>query len=175
MALRLGGGQQAMTAANTLGSNLVRDAQLQRLGALAQSGEMAGTIRGQDVDVSAQSADIMNRFNEWASQLSTMAARDNAQARQTAQGQNAANKQRVSEWNAINKQATQESNLERQNHLKELTFSNDLSRRGALVNAMNTLGGAKNAGSAATAANIRALGTGLGNIAGTGIGALGLL
>jgi hypothetical protein len=140
--LRSAGNQQAMELARGMGSDLTQQAIQARLQALGMGAGISGQVRGQDLQEQGRNADALNRFNEWASQLSTQVAGRNAATRQGALDQTLAERQRIADWNKMNVQGTQTSNVDRQNALLQQSFSDDFSKAQAQAQAATGYGGA---------------------------------
>jgi hypothetical protein len=170
VAARMMGAQQSNELARGMGTDLARQAVMNRLQAASTAGNLAGDIRAQDVNVSGQQADAVNRFNQWVSQLKTGAAQYGADARNQAQGYNVGTKQRVADVNTMNRQEMAQRNQEYSNAMRNQGFSDQLKRLAGLSDAYQGLGQYKDAQQAARAKAIYSLGQGVGRAAGGAFG-----
>jgi hypothetical protein len=132
---------------------------------------MAGNIRGQDFQAGAANSDVINRFNQWVSQLGTGARRDNAQARQGASDRNVSERQRLGDTNQLNRQGVNTSNLERKNRLLNQGFEDELSKATAAAGQYSNYGRYLDTEKAAREKNITGLASSGGSLVGYGIGA----
>lgn len=122
--------EQARASGNAL-TNATIQAQLQATG---MGGDLAGQLRGQDIQTAMANQDAMSRFNQWASQLKSDAARYNAAQSQAGAWQTTGERQRISDVNAQNRQSTATENLERTNRLKGATFQDAMQKAMAQSN-----------------------------------------
>jgi hypothetical protein len=137
---RIAAGAQAGQMASDYGRGTVADAALRRLAATRDLGQMAGDVRGQDLQRAGRNVDIANRFNELFSAMKTDEARYGAGARQAAQDYNLGRRAQVSDVNAANRYTAALENLNRQNELRSRRFGEELQRTGGLSGAYGARG-----------------------------------
>lgn len=133
LAALLSNSQSQSQNASQQGMNMAAEAQQRALQAIMQSGELGGSIRGQDFyeqAAKAQAQDAINRFNTVNSQ--DVNSR-NVQSRNNAQQSNLANDQSIANANVniINQQQTQNKGLYQQD------FENRYKKAGGVANAYN--------------------------------------
>lgn len=175
---RLGGGdelqarllanQGQQNLSNSLGSDLARQAIANRLGATGQVAALSGQIRGQDIGLSSQNANIANQFNMLAANMRNEAAMRNAQERSRSLQANIAQNQRIHEMNQMGRY---QSGL-MGNQLKQQQFQNSMDKTALINQALGGLATGKYAKSAADAANINAASSGIGGVLGSVIGGI---
>lgn len=160
-AAQLAQGQQGAEMGSRFGSNIARQAILNRLSAMEAGGQMAGQIRGQDIGLSESRGNAMNRWNEWASNLRTGAAAQNAAARNQAGMYNTGTRQRLADTNNLNRYGTSLENLNRRNDLEAQLFGQRLAKTQGMSGQYSQLGMYQNARQAAKAQAIRGIGQGV--------------
>jgi hypothetical protein len=101
LAARLATQGRAAETARGMGSDLAQQSIQNRLMALQAAPQMAGQIRGQDINKLAQNAAMQQRYNEFVSNLRTQAAANAAQQRNLAQQMNLAERQRIADFNVM--------------------------------------------------------------------------
>lgn len=136
IAARMAGAQGSQNLAAQMGSNLAQQSAQNRMFGAQQAAQMGSQLRGEDVALSGQNANIMNRFNELASQMNTQAAQYNAGAAERAQAANVATRQHVGEANALGQYGTATENLNRQNALRQQGFNNQVTKTQGVSNAL---------------------------------------
>lgn len=169
LAARMLGNQQSTELAATMGRDLERDSAARRLGAAQSLGQQGGALRQQDFSNSMANSNVLNRFNEFVSNLVTGARAQNAGARQQAGFANVERRHDVADENETQRYQAALENLMRQNALRQQGYNNQLSKFGAQSGAYGGLGQAKYYEQAAKAQNIQSLGQGTGRAVG-GIG-----
>lgn len=142
---RLAGNQQGTNLARDLGSDLAEQAALRRLAGMEGAGQAAGALRAGDVSVSAQNADIANRFSQIFSQLKTQQAADAAAARERAQAYNVQQTNQTGQANTQNQYNVNLANLQRQNELRAAQFGQNLQKTAGLSGAYNQYANYKDA------------------------------
>ena len=168
LAARMASAQRLGNLAHGIGSDLATQAALNRISASGQVGALGGAIRGQDIALSEQRANALNRFNEWASSFLTQAAQQNALAQERAQTRNIGTAQDVASTNELNRYNTQQQNLTRNNALEQALANFRLRRAQSQAGASQDLGNANYAEQASRMEQLRGLGSGIG----AGVGAL---
>ena len=168
---RLGGGQEAtlrgmagqnaMELARSQGNALTNTAINQQLQAILAGGQMAGGIRGQDVNTQLANQDAMNRFNQWASQLQSASAQYNAAQRQAMGAQTLGERQRISDVNTQNVQGTATENLERKNRLLNQGYQDQMQKALAQSNQLMGASGQQMQANTNQADILRSAGSGL--------------
>lgn len=169
---RMAAGQQAHNLAAQQGANLAMLGAENRIRGMQGAQGAAGQLRGQDISVAGQNADMMNRFNELASQLGSERARYNAAARERSQMYNIGNRQRIGDFNAIARSQMNERNQDTQNRLRALATQERFGKTQMLQDALNNIGGFYDNQRAARIALGRGVGEGVGGIAGGALGGL---
>jgi len=137
---RIAGNQGVQNLAADLGSDAATQAALRRIAAARDVGQLAGQVRGQDINLRGRNVDIANRFKELFSAIKTQEARDNAAARERAQAYNVGTRQRVGEENERARYGVNLENLERQNYLRNLLFGQGLAKATGLSKAFTNQG-----------------------------------
>ena len=163
---RMAAGQQAHNLAAQQGSNLAMLGIQNRMQGMQGAQGIAGQMRGQDIQVGGQNADLMNRFNELASQLGSERARYNAGAQERSQLYNVGNRQRISDTNALSRYETGAANLDRQNRLRGQSTQERFGKTRMLQDAYNNMGGFYDNQRAARIALGQGIGQGVGSSAG---------
>lgn len=170
IAARMQANQYAANRANEQGSDLARDAALNRIRFGETAANMAGQVRGQDLDLRARNAAATNQFNQNVANMITQRNQDAAQERARAQTINAQQRQAVGEQNVMNRYGTQRENLERKNMLEGSLFGARMSKATALATALGRRGLQKDQDKAAREEAIQNIGSGVGRAAGGAIG-----
>lgn len=124
IAARIQANQQASELARGSGSDLARQAVLNRFSANESLADLASGVRSQDFGESAQRANVLNDFNQWASNLMTQSARDSATMGQQAQFANIGRDQQVSDQNENNRREAALENLMRENLVRQQEYEN---------------------------------------------------
>lgn len=166
LAAGLAGAQQGSNLARQQGTDVVRAALENRLNATSQLAQQAGQARQQDISLSQQQADTINRYNQWVSALQTQAAQDAANNRNAAQLRNVSEAQRVAEQNATNKMAMAQYNQQNQNQLAQALAQFQLQKAAGTAGALGNLSQAKYAEQAQRLAAAKGIGKGIGTTAG---------
>lgn len=169
IAARLGASQQVADLGRDLGSDLQRAAIQNRLAALAQSGQLSGEIRGQDIESTARSADIANRFNQYIADTLNQASRFNAEQQMRSNQWNAANVQDTANRNAMMAYQNRARNQEYANQMKGQLSNFQLQKAGMVSGAKQKLGWAKDAEKAGKINALAGLGYGLGSVGDFGL------
>lgn len=167
---RLATGQQAHNLAAQQGTNLAMMGIENRMRGMQGAQSAAGALRGQDINVAGQNADLMNRFNELASQLGSERARYNAAARERSQMYNVGNRQRIGDFNTIARGQMGERNQDTQNRLRALATQERMGKTNMLVDAYGNMGQFQDNQRAARIALGRGVGEGVGGAAGGALG-----
>jgi hypothetical protein len=185
MRARIGAGQQAAEMGRGMGSDLQRQAIQNRLNAITQSGNLAGEIRGQNVDTSRQAAEIINRYNLANRQLSAQTGLQNAQMQNQANLWNAQNQQNTGNQNTQLANQFKMYNQQYPNQMNQQAFQNAMGKANALSGAYNQFGWAKDAERQGKINALAGIGSGIGGLGDTviggggggggGLGILGLL
>ena len=162
LAARIGAGQQSATLAGQLGADLQKLSIGNRQQALGQVGDVAGSIRGQDLTAQDRAAQIANRFNEFVSTLKNQALSQNAQNTQQARMANASTANDLAMRNAMNAQQMRIRGQEYPNQLAQQQFGNEVTKLGGLTQSMQQLAWAKDAEKAGRERAIAGIGTGIG-------------
>lgn len=170
IAARLQANQYAANRANQAGSDLARDAALNRIRFGQEAGEAAGQLRGQDIDLRARNASATNQFNQNIANMITERNRAAAEERARAQTANAMQRQQIGEQNVMNRYGTQLENLNRKNMLEGSLFGARMSKATALANALGRRGLQKDQDKAAREEAIMNIGQGVGRAAGGAAG-----
>ena len=166
LAARMAGNQQASELARGLGSDLMRESVQNRLRGALAGADLGSNMRLQDISLSGQRADMLNRWNQMVSQMTTAANQQNAMARERSQAANVESRQGRADTNALNRYYADQQNQARQNTLAQQQFGNRMNRAGGIASG---LGGESQAGYAEQAArrgNVTGLFGGLGQAAG---------
>jgi len=171
IAARMQANQGAANRASQMGSDLALEAARNRLMFSGEAANMAGQVRGQDVDLRARNAASTNQFNQNLANMLTERNRYAADSRQQAQGYNVQQRQGIGEQNVLNRYNTQLQNLNRKNQLEQQLFGARLDKATTLANALGRRGLQKDQDKAAKEEAIQNIGSGVGQIAG---GAYGL-
>lgn len=172
IAARMASGQQAHNLAAQQGADLAALAVENRMRGIQGASTLGGQMRGQDIGVAGQNAEMMNRFNELASQLGSERARYNAAARERAQLYNAGNRQRIADTNVLARAETDERNLDRRNRLTSQSTQERFQKAGMLSGALNNMGDYYENRRAARIALGQGIGQGIGSSAGSLLGGL---
>lgn len=159
--------QQAAQMARGMGDDLAMQAVNNRIGAAGQAAQMAGRIRGQDLNVQRGNADAQNRFNELVAQIRNQAGQYGAGARERAQQYNVAQRQGIADQNKQFQYATDLANRQRRNDVAQQDFNNRLAKLQGQSGAVQRYGRYKDAQTAAKADAIYGIGSGVGAIAGS--------
>lgn len=178
---RLGSGEEfAMKAiAGSQDANLARalanDLAAQEIGvrqdAMAQGANLAQSVRAQDWSQQQDTANTVNNFARWLSEMKTQENAANAAEKQRAQAANIQRRQGVADANTMNKYGTALSNLTRRNALEQDRAQFDLSKAAAAGTALTNLSKRKDAEQAARTEAIRGIGAGVGSIGDTVVSA----
>lgn len=139
VAARMVGNQGGSELARGMGSDLARQAVLNRLAAAYGAADVGGRLRSQDLALSESRSNTMNRFNEFVSNLQTQAARDAATARGAAEAYNVGNAQRVADTNALAAYDVAQQNLNRRNDLEAQRANYALQRAAGQSGALGNL------------------------------------
>lgn len=129
LASKLGAGQAATTAASRGAVDMAAQAREQALAAMAQSGQLAGQMGGQEFAQNAQVAaakDAITKFNAQNKQAINL---QNTEQRNLATAQNLQEKQRVSDANAAMKNEQSQYNAT----LPQLDYENRMKKAAALA------------------------------------------
>lgn len=164
--------QQGAEMARGYGSDVAREAMLRRLQAIGQSGNLAGQIRGQSMDLSSQNAAATNNWNNMVANLRTQAAAQNAAATNQGRMYMTGERQRVADENVMNRYNTQLQNINRQNMLRGQAFDQRLAKTAGMAGAWGALSTAQNRRQSAKASQIQALGQGSDDLGGGLLGGL---
>jgi hypothetical protein len=167
LAARLATQGRAAETARGIGSDLAQQAVTNRLGALQQLPGLAGQIRGQDVNTSAQNAAMQQRYNEFVSNLQTEAAMNSTNAKNRAQEMNLGNRQRIADSNVGAKYG---ASIDR-NQLQNQMFDARQSKIGGQAGALGALGQFYTDRETAKQRQIQAAGAGFDNASTSIIGA----
>jgi len=168
---RLASGQQAAELGRGMGSDLQKQAIQNRLNAIMQSGNLAGEIRGQDVDTSRQAAEIINRYNLANRQLAAQTGLQNAQSQNQANLWNAQNAQNTANQNTQTANQFKVYNQQYPNQMNQQEFQNSMNKAGALSGAYNQYGWAKDAERQGKINALAGIGQGIGGLGDTAFSA----
>lgn len=137
MAAQLAGEQGAANRANQAGIDAQVAAQQRGLQALQQAGQMASTMRGQDVDVAAKKAAAQDAINQWNAQNQQQMMLQNTQFRNQAQAQNLSEQQRLAEANVnqTNKEREIAANAAQQDFVNRMNKTQGYAQAQAAKNA----------------------------------------
>lgn len=171
MQARLSGQQQAANMGSQMGTDLARQSALRSLQAGTDLTQAAGNVRAQDVNVSGQQADAINRFNEMQAQMQNAQAQYAAGARERAQGYNTQTQQGLADQNAQTRMTYAQQNQARTNALRQQQYDNEMKKANAQSGAYNQYGLVKDQNKAAREQNIMGIGQSLGKTIG-GVGSL---
>lgn len=163
----LAGSAQASNLGRDLASEAAREAALRRMGAVGQAGQMAGQLRGADVELAGRNADISNRYKELFANTMNQANMYNAGARERAAAYNVGQTQRLGDTNEQARYETALENLNRKNRLKGDIFQQQLAKTQGLADVYGQLSDAKYAERAARIGNAQSIGSGVGGAAGS--------
>jgi len=163
---RLGASQNAQSLASQLGNQLQLNSQNNRMNAIGQANQMAGSMRAQNFGQSQANANILNNFNQMAANFQNQTAAANAARKTTAQANNAATTQRIGETNAMGRMSTEAQNLANRNALRQNVFNNDVTKIQGTTGTLGDLANTKYAEQAARAAAIRGVASGAGQAVG---------
>lgn len=164
IAARILANQQATELSRGLGSDLARQAVMNRMAANDALGSLSSGVRSQDFNESASQANVLNDFNHWASNLMTQSARDNSQSQQQAGFMNVGRAQDVSDQNTYNVRDAVLENLKRENLRRQTEYGNRLSLFNPAINIYGGLAADTHATNAANMRNAQQLGKGIGSI-----------
>jgi hypothetical protein len=163
---RLAGGQQGAQLAGTMGADLARQGALRSLQAAEALPGAAGQVRGQDINLSQQQADAINRFNEMRAQMTTAQNQYAAGAKERAQGYNVQTAQSTANQNQMLGYQNQLENLNRANALRQQQYSNQMAKAQGLSGAYGQMGNMLEQNKAAREQTIMNLGKSLGKTMG---------
>lgn len=164
-------GQERTNLAADLGVGLQESAIRARQNAMQSLAGVGGQMRGQDINVAGQNADMINRFNRAVSDDYNQAAQYAADERARAQGYNVGTQQRVADTNVMENYANRQYNFGREDTLKQQGFENEVTKQAAVERALKALAGYKDAEQVAKSNAIMGAGKGGGQSAG-GFGGL---
>ena len=167
LATGLATAQQGSNLARQQGSDLIRAALENRLNAASQLASQAGTARQQDINLSQQQADTINRYNQWMSEIQTNAAANAANTRNAADLRNVSEAQRIAEQNAANKTSLAQYNQQNQNQLQTALAQFQLQKAAGTAGALGNLSNAKYAEQAQRLQAAKSIGKGAGQTAGS--------
>ena len=170
LAARIIGNQQSSDLARAGGADLAQLATLNRLSGERSAADLSGQIRGQDFGEQGEQANVLNRFNEFASSLMTQQAMDAAESQERAGYANVARTQDVSDRNTMANYNVALQNMQRQNMLKQQAFGNELSRGDRRSDALGAMATQANADRVGRENAIRGIGSAVGTVAGTAVG-----
>jgi len=136
LAARMAAGQQSSELARGQGADLAQMAVGNRLRGIADSGQLAGQVRGQDQQQRLANSEMINRYNMALTGRQEGAAANAAQARNQAQLYNLGERQRIADTNVSNRYGTAQYNQANQNSLKQNQFGNQLARASGQANAL---------------------------------------
>ena len=162
LAARLATQGRAAETARGMGSDLAQQSIQNRLMALRAVPEMAGQIRGQDINKLAQNSAIQQRYNEFVSNLKTQAAANAAQQRNMAQAANLAERQRIADFNVMAPYQTAKDRDQQQQAL----FGANLQKTGGLAGSLGNLGQLASQREAIRRRQVDALGSGFDDLVG---------
>lgn len=166
IAARMQANQGAANRASQMGSDLALEAARNRLMFSGEAANMAGQVRGQDVDLRGRNAQMTNQFNQNVANMFTQRNQEAAGARERAQGYNVQQRQGVGEANVMNRYNTQLQNLSRKNQLEQQLFGARMDKATALAGALGRRGLQKDQDKAAKEKTIMSIGQGVGGAAG---------
>lgn len=170
LAARIIGNQQSSDLARASGADLAQLSTLNRLSGERSAADLSGQIRGQDFGEQGEQANVLNRFNEFASNLMTQAAMDAAASQERAGYSNVARSQNVSDRNVAADYNVALSNRNYGNTMNQADFENRLAkvdRQSAVLGAMARQADAEQA---ARANLFSGIGQGVGTVAGAAVG-----
>jgi len=162
LAAQLDAAQQAADNQSAASDRLTQQALARSMQALAQSGQMAGNLRRQDVSEQAQRARAQDAINQWNTANQQQIASRNTQAANAAQAANLAERQRIADAAVANANREEVANKQ----LLQQQFENEIRRAGGQGQALNRMGDIANAAAQDRARTIGAVGGAIGNIAG---------
>jgi len=136
LAARMAAGQESAELARGQGADLAQMAVGNRLQAIADSGQLAGQVRGQDQQQRMANSEMINRYNLAVTGRQTDAAANAAQAQNQGQLYNLGERQRIADTNVSNRYGTAQYNQANQNSLKQNQFGNQLARASGQANAL---------------------------------------
>lgn len=119
LAAQLSGAEGAMQRGSQQSSDAATQAYLNQLGALRQSGELGGQMRGQELDLAARNAQIANSFNERTTGAYQNYLQNIANQRNDAALKNLATQQGVENLNVGERNASAIRERDRSDILKE--------------------------------------------------------
>lgn len=166
MAMRLAAQQGSADLNRDLSEMMTREAVLNRFRGGEAAAGLGSALRGQDIGLSQARSDALNRYNEWASNLMTQAARDFAGSRERSQDYNVETGQRVADANQLNRYGAATRNQEYGNQMASQDFDNRFRRTAGETGALGSLADAGYAEQAARRSNVTGLFGGLGRMAG---------
>jgi hypothetical protein len=162
IAMRRASGAEASDRQNMANLEILKAAQQRALEALSQSGNLAGSIRGQEYGEQsdlARSRDIINQFNTENQQRTQQA---NVGLRNQAQASNLQERQRIADANVATRNMQQQQNK----GLLQRDYENRMAKAQGMAGLQSNIG-------AAQAGEHQALGQLYSNLAGSAIGAAG--
>ena len=119
LAAQLSGAEGAMQRGSQQSSDAATQAYLNQLGALRQSGELGGQMRGQELDLAARNASIANNFNERTTAAYQNYLQNIANQRNDAALKNLATQQGIENLNVGERNASAIRERDRSDILKE--------------------------------------------------------
>jgi hypothetical protein len=136
LAARLATQGRAAETARGMGSDLAQQGIQNRLMALRAAPEMAGAIRGADLQKLAQNAAMQQRYNDYVSNFQTQAAANAAQQRNMAQQQNLSERQRIADFNRLSPYQTAKD----RDQQALAGFGAQMQQAGGIANSLGNLG-----------------------------------
>jgi hypothetical protein len=141
LAAQLQNAQDSATRASSRGFDVAKQAQARALEALMQSGQLAGNIRGQDMDEQSKIAAAKDQIAQFNAQNKQQVGLANVNALNNAQAQNLDEKQRVADQNVATRNQQEQYNK----NLVQQDFDNRYKKAGGTATAQNNLATQQNA------------------------------
>lgn len=129
LAAQLQGASDSMESAASHSRDAAAEAYRNRLAALRDSAELGGRVRGQDLDLEARNADIINQFNQRTTRARQDWANQRANTLNDAQLRNLAEQQRIADANVSSRNDAAWRNRGRQDELLSKLYAIRASER----------------------------------------------